>query len=259
MADDVSTAEGLDHPNGEAPEGAANEKDERGVPWKNRAAEFHRKMDAAEARAAEMEAKYAEIEAALKGHPQSAAILSALISGSPLPIAEAKAEVDEDGKIVKDPLTALKETAAELRRVKAVVEEQGRALAGIGGMTQQQAEAQAAQSFTANVASAMATLGVDPANERLRVRISDAVLSECARRNDARNPVRGPDELARVVQGVVEDLSISKGTTRTRSLPPPSTTRAGGAPARGEKAPDISTPAKSQELLLRLLEEAGGA
>ena len=126
-------------------------------------------------------------------------------------------------------------------------------------MTQQQAEAQAAQSFNANVASAMASLGVDPANERLRVRISDAVLSECARRNDARNPVRGPEELARVVQGVVEDLSISKGTTRTRSLPPPSTTRAGGAPARGEKAPDISTPAKSQELLLRLLEEAGGA
>lgn len=240
----------------ESPEVKGDEKvDHRGVPWRNVAAEAHRKLEKARTEAEEARSNYEQLETALKERPE---ILKALIEGSPLPTQQ-PGQVDdgldaETRRLLDRPQEMLKHLAREVQGVKQ--------LALAGQHVQSQAQEQAAwQQFHWAVAHFMGENGLDPQNGALRTRISDLVVADLNRRNAAGRRVNGTDELREVFQGVLSDVNIAppKGAkTKPNISVPPSTTRGGGPPQRQEPEANLADPNVTKALLAKILREAEG-
>ncbi len=231
------------------------EKDEKGVPWKNRAIEARRKLEKAQGLAEEYRANYEQLEAALKDRPE---ILRALLEGTPLPTAQ-PGQVDdgldpETRALLDRPKDLLVSLAKEVRTLKQAT------LAAQHVQVQGQEQA-AWQQFHWAIAHFMNESGFDPQDERRRTRISDLVVAECNRRRDTRNPVQGAAELREVFQGVLDDLGMQppKGAKPQPSpRVPPSTTRGGGPTQHAPAEANFADPNVTRSMLARLLREAEG-
>lgn len=239
----------------EDPDSEPPAKDGKGVPYRNRAAEWKRKADQAEASARHEKEQREELENLLVDRPD---ILEALRTGSPLPTAapgQANEGLDpETVRLLDKPMELVKHLAREVKSAK----ELALASQHFTAASQEQA---VQQQFHWAMGHFMGEVGLDPENGRLRTRVTDAVLSELNRRNAAGQRVNGVAELREIAQEVFEDFTgaSSKGNAKTRTAPPPSTTRGAGPTAKTEPEVDLTDRATRMRMLDSLKARARGA
>lgn len=261
MPEDVKPGEeqdtSLTDPETEVGAGSGDEeKDERGVAWKNRALENARKLEKASAELTQLRQRAADADVLLEELRQNPEALDILMGRRK---AAAKDGEDndltpEERELVKNPQQLVKYLLQQTRTLR-------EAQLASQHVTQQTEAQQAYGQFHAAIGGFMEGLGFDAKNEAQRTFLVDATLAELQRRAARNTPVQGTDGLREVFQEVLTATGLQPGASTSkrtpdngRPKPPPSTSRPGAPQRGGEAKVDFGNAHARQQALARLLE-----
>lgn len=236
--------------------GGGTEKDEHGVPWKNRAMENARKLEKASAELMQLRQRAADADVLLEELRQNPEALDLLMGRKKV----ASGGVEDDGltpderELKKNPQKLVDYLLTQLRTVR----EAQLATKHI----EQQSEAQASyQQFLGEAAKFLGEQGFDTKNSALQVFLTDTTLAELQRRAARKSPVQGIDGLREVFQEVLTATGLQPGASASkrspdngRPKPPPSTSRPGAPQRGGEAKVDFGNAHARQQALARLME-----
>lgn len=235
--------------------GGGEEKDERGVSWKNRALENARKLEKASSELAQLRQRAADADVLLEELRQNPEALDILM-GRKKAAASGTEDDDltpEERELTKNPQQLVKYLLQQTRSLR-------EAQLASQHVTQQTEAQQAYGQFHTAIGGFMEGLGFDAKNEAQRTFLVDATLAELQRRAARNTPVQGTDGLREVFQEVLTATGLQPGASASKSpgngrpKPPPSTSRPGAPQRGGEAKVDFGNAHARQQALARLLE-----
>lgn len=235
--------------------GGSEERDERGVSWKNRALENARKLEKASSELSQLRQRAADADVLLEELRQNPEALDILMGRKKAAASGTENDdlTPEERELIKNPQQLVKYLLQQTRSLR-------EAQLASQHVTQQTEAQQAYGQFHAAIGGFMEGLGFDAKNEAQRTFLVDATLAELQRRAARNTPVQGTDGLREVFQEVLTATGLQPGASASKSLgngrpkPPPSTSRPGAPQRGGEAKVDFGNAHSRQQALARLME-----